>query len=369
MAEGVIIQSGPLQQIVAEIFSAAGCSAAEGQRIGKYLVDANLVGHDSHGVIRVSRYLSWMKSGSLNADQSIEIITDTPTLAVVDGNFGFGQSIGEQAVDLGIDKAKAGGVSIIGLRNSGHLGRVGDWAERAAEANQVSIHFVNTVGLGLLVAPFGSVDRRMSTNPFVIGVPVAGRPPLILDFATSIVAEGKILVAINGGKPIPEGSLVGPDGEYTTNAEVIYGPFESGKVIDSRAGGGAIRAMGEHKGSGLSIMCEILAGAITGNQAAHPDGKKIGNNMLSIFLDVGAIEAGSPVGGEVQRYVDWVKSARAIDPDGEVLLPGEPERNNRTKRSADGIPLTDQVWQALVEAAEEVGIGGNRIEALRAGTA
>jgi uncharacterized oxidoreductase len=172
-----------LEVFVAEIFTSAGCAREEGARIAHHLLSANLTGHDSHGVIRTPRYVQWLREGNVLAGQTLTIVHETPTHATLDGNFGFGQTIGPLAVDFGIAKAKQHGLAVIGLRNSGHIGRIGDWGERAAAAGLISLHFVN-VFHGELVAPFGGVDRRFSTNPICIAVPTKVGP-IILDFATS----------------------------------------------------------------------------------------------------------------------------------------------------------------------------------------
>jgi uncharacterized oxidoreductase len=199
----VTIKAKELESFVADIFAAAGCSNEEGGRIGRYLVSANLSGHDSHGVVRVPRYASQKKSGTVVADVTVDVLVDTPVIAVVDGKYGFGQTVTPQAVRIGIDKCLKNGLSAVTLRNAGHVGRVGDWAEMAAEAGLVSVHFVNASG-SVLVAPYGGVERRFSTAPYCVGVPRPGEDPLVLDFATSIVAEGKVLVTSQGGKKLPE---------------------------------------------------------------------------------------------------------------------------------------------------------------------
>ena len=259
-----------LRAFVTDIFARAGTSREEADRIAHHLIGANLAGHDSHGVIRVPRYVLWLENGSLVAGRSLEVVVESPAHAVVDGGFGFGQTIGPLAVDMGIAKAKQSGMAVIALRNSGHIGRIGDWAERAAAAGLVSIHFVN-VAMGELVAPFGGVDRRFSTNPFCVGAPQPGADPLILDFATSTVAEGKVLVASNGGKPLPAGALIDPDGSLSTDPQSLYGPITPGdSTRDSAQGAGALRAFGDHKGSGIAFMCEILAGCLTGGPTSGP---------------------------------------------------------------------------------------------------
>ena len=207
----MLIQADILSGFVRDIFLAAGCSDGESRRIADNLVDANLTGHDSHGVVRTARYLTWLKEGKLLPDRDISVVSDSGSLLILDGNFGYGQTVGPLAVQRGIDRAADLGVSIVALRHAGHLGRIGAFAEMAAEAGQVSVHFVNVAG-SILVAPFGGTERRMSTAPVAIGVPVPGGQPVILDFATSLVAEGKILVAALGGKPLPGDALIGPDG-------------------------------------------------------------------------------------------------------------------------------------------------------------
>src|ERR1700722_1511982 len=251
------IPAAPLTDFCAEIFARVGCRSEEASRISASLVDSNLTGHDSHGVIRVPRYVDWVRTGDLIPNQSIERLVDTPVIGVVDARFGFGQTMAPMAVDIGVEKAKATGLSAISLRNSGHVGRVGEWAERAASAGLLSIHFVNAAG-SILVAPFGGLDRRLSTAPFCAGVPRKGAPPIVLDFATSLVAEGKVNVASHGGKPLPPDALIGPDGAFSGDPALLYGPLEGPR--DHKHGAGAMRAFGEHKGSGLALLCEPLGG-------------------------------------------------------------------------------------------------------------
>ena len=272
----MLIEAARLQILVRDIFLAEGCGDAESERIALYLVRSNLTGHDSHGVIRVPRYVGWLREGVLVANQTPTIVAESDAFAVVDAGYGFGQTAGPEAVDLGIRKARGTGVAIVALRHSGHLGRIGEWAERAAQAGLVSVHFVNVAG-SVLVAPFGGVDRRFSTAPFAIGYPVAGGEPIVLDFATSAVAEGKVLVASQGGKPLPEGSLIEPDGTLSTDPSTLYGPIVGTTARDARVGPGAIRAFGEHKGSGLALMCELLAGALTGSGCCGPGPRRFCN--------------------------------------------------------------------------------------------
>ncbi len=354
-----VIAADTLQRFIADIFEKGGCGREEAERIAFHLLGANLTGHDSHGVIRTPRYIQWLREGKVLAGQGLTIVAESPTHAVVDGNFGFGQTIGPLAVDLGIAKARAAGMAIVALRHSGHIGRIGDWAERAAAQGLVSIHFVN-VSQGELVAPFGGVDRRFSTNPMCVGVPASGdEPMLLLDFATSLVAEGKVLVASNGGKPLPAGSLIAPDGTLTTDPATLYGPLEVGAPRDPANGDGALCAFGEHKGSGIAFMCEILAGVLTGGGTSGPiaGGKRgrISNGMFSIYLDPTHFGAAG-FARQAADYALYVKASRPATPGAEVPVPGEPEARTRANRLAHGVPLQVDTWGALVATAKALGL-------------
>lgn len=353
----LILSADSLIDVVTEIFIAAGCARQEALGIARSLVDANLTGHDSHGVARVPRYIDWHRQGLLVAGQTVETISETPVMAVLDGKYGFGQTVARQAVDVGIGKCRAMGLSAIALRNAGHVGRVGEWAEMAAEAGLVSIHFVNAPQ-SVMVAPFGGIDRRFSTAPVAIGIARPDDDPLVLDFATSIVAEGKVLVASQGGKPVPGDALVTSEGELSGDPRVLYGDYAPGGLRSFKGGTGAIRAFGEHKGSGLAFMCEILAGSLTGTGAADDKRPRWANGMLSFYVDPAKLDAELFLPADVARYVTYVKSARPVRPGGEVLLPGEPERRMRRKRLAEGVPLSEETWAAIMVTATSVGLAG-----------
>jgi uncharacterized oxidoreductase len=353
-----LVTADTLRGFVAAIFRKSGCDAAEAERIALYLVNANLTGHDSHGVIRVPRYVEAIENGETALGQSITVLSESATHAVVDGNFGFGQTIGPQAVDLGIAKAKAAGMAVVALRQSSHLGRIGAWGERAAAAGLISIHFVN-VSYGPLVAPFGGTARRFATDPVCIGIPpMAGRPMLLLDMATAIVAEGKVLVTSIGGKPLPAGALITPEGQLSTDPATLYGPLVPNGPRSPANGKGAIRAFGEHKGSGLAFMCEILAGVLTGGGPASPSKraeKRNTNGMFSIYLDPVHFGAQDFV-REAIEYADYVKSSPAAAGVAEVLVPGEPEARNLANREANGVPVLVDTWTRLSDLAIRLGV-------------
>jgi hydroxycarboxylate dehydrogenase B len=351
----VLIPAPALEALVADIFLASGCDRAEAARIAHHLLGANLAGHDSHGVVRVPRYVEWQQAGHVVAGRTAEVVTDGGAFALLDGGFGFGQTVAPQATALGIERAQAHGAAVVALRNAGHIGRVGAYAEQAIEAGLISIHFVNVAG-STLVAPFGGTERRFSTAPFSVGVPTD--PPVVLDFATSRVAEGKVLVASNGGKPLPADALVEPDGRPSADPHTLYGPYERVGPRSPSNGAGAIRAFGEHKGSGLAFMCELLAGALTGGGCSGPVRARgrIANGMLSVYLSPRHFGTEAEFRRAAQDYVAWVKSCRPDTPGGEVLAPGEPEARLRAERLAKGVPLQPDTWASILACARGLGV-------------
>lgn len=341
-----------LKTLTSAIFLAAGCQEAEAGRIGEHLVEANLVGHDSHGVIRIPSYVDWLRAGKVLPNKTLKVVFENDAIAVVDGEFGFGQSLGEQAMQLGIDKSARHGVAVIALRNSGHLGRIGDWPLMAARAGKLSLHFVNTSGAGILVAPFGGINRRLSANPIAAGVPIKDGPPLILDMSACTIAEGKIRVALNKGVPVPDNCLIDAKGQPTNDPKVFYGPPP-----------GAILSIAGHKGYGLGIMAEMLAGALTGGSCSNPKyAGRVVNGMLSIILDRSFFQDEEQFAAEVNRFITWVKSSEKATPEGEILMPGEVEERTKAKRLKDGIDVDETTWGQILATCRLVGLPESEVE-------
>jgi uncharacterized oxidoreductase len=351
-----LIPADALTETVRAIFAAAGCDDTEATRIATELVEANLTGHDSHGVVRVPRYLAWLRSGSLRIGQHVSVVTDGGAFVVLDGQRGFGQTVATEAVALGVERAGAHGSCIVALRNAGHIGRVGRYAETALAAGLLSIHLVNVAG-SPLVAPFGAVERRFSTAPLAIGVPLPGRP-IVLDFATSLVAEGKVQVASYGGPPLPPDALIDLEARRSGDPHVLYGDYGPTDLRSAANGTGAIRAFGEHKGSGLALMCELLAGAFTGGSCAGPadESTPVGNGMLSVYLSPDHFGTRGDFERTGREYLDWVLAARPVDAAEPVLAPGDPEARMRATRTASGVPLPVDTWAAIRQAAAELGV-------------
>lgn len=330
-------QHKELISLAEDIFTVAGCERDVARQVGSQLVESNLVGHDSHGVIRIPSYVEWLRDGKVLANQSIRIISENDVIAVVDGQFGLGQTVGAEAIQLGIKKAAQHGVSVIALRNSGHLGRIGDWAEMAAEAGMLSLHFVNTSGAGMLVAPFGGIDRRLSANPFTAGVPTGNGQPIILDMSACTVAEGKIRVSLNQGKMVEDGCLIDSEGNPTNDPRLFYEDPP-----------GAILPIAGHKGSGLSLIIEMLAGALTGSSCTNPENaSRVANGMLSVIIDRRFFGSDNEFFPEVERFVSFVKSSRTINDNGEIFMPGELEQRTKAQRLEHGIELDETTWKQI----------------------
>ena len=346
-------------ELITDIFKAKSCNNYEAKTIAERLCGSNLKGHDSHGIVRVPRYVLWMEWGWVFPNIKPELIVDSGALALIDAKQGFGQVAGEFAVDEGIKRAKLHGVSVVGLKNSGHLGRIGDWSERAADAGLVSLHFVNVRG-SLLVAPFGGSDRRGSTSPLSIGVPSKDTDHIILDMATSTVAEGKVMVAQKGGKPLPAGALIDSNGNLTINPEVMYGKINENEVPNSENGTGAITAFGLHKGSGINFMMEILGGALTGSGVSagidDKEKRKFANGMLSLYVKVDSMVNFEYFLNEVRSYADFVRSSPPANKNEKVLIPGDKEISTYKDRLANGLPVAPIVWQNIKQTAKDLNV-------------
>ncbi|MEM8665038.1 MAG: Ldh family oxidoreductase [Pseudomonadota bacterium] len=354
----VLVKPAAMERLTVAIMKGGGCTDAEADATAAHLVGANLTGHDSHGVARLPRYHAWLAEGLLNPARDLKTILDTPALVQFDGQRGIGQYLCREATLAGIQRAKANGTAIVALRRAGHIGRLGHYAEMAAAQGLVSIQFCN-VASSMIVAPYGAAERTMSTNPVAVGVPHDEGDPFILDFATSYVAEGKALVAASGGKPLPTDALVDEDGSLTGDPVALYGGTVTSDVPDPRAGAGALRTIGEHKGSGLALACELLAGALTGN-GTNATEQPFGNGWLAIFLDPNTLDDRSAFSEEISAYVGLVRGARTAKGVDKVRIPGDVERETRAKRLAEGMPLSPRLLDAILAVSDELQVGTGR---------
>jgi uncharacterized oxidoreductase len=343
-----------LEAMATRLLRAAGCSEAEAALVAEHLVGANLAGHDSHGVGMLPSYVDFLRRGLYVADQTPEVLRDAGAVVVVDARRGMGQHMAKRALDLGIARAKEQGACVVALRESAHVGRIGAYAEYCAAAGLASAHFVNVVDHEPVVAPFGGSDGRFVTNPFSAALPGAGGAEPLLDMATSTIALGKARVARNRGLPVPEGSLLDEEGRPTTDPEGL---------IDRREG--ALTAFGRHKGSGLAVMCELFAGALSGGRTIQPEHERHGsilNNMVSILMEPSAFGDPAAIRREARAFGAYVKASPPAAGVEEVLLPGEPEAASRRERGAEGVPVEARTLAQLREAAVSVGLAAADID-------
>jgi uncharacterized oxidoreductase len=341
MAQQVVIGHEVLRGFVSDIFVKAGSGAREAQLIAEQLVEANLAGHDSHGVGSIPVYIRNVRTGNLPLNQTLSVVLESGPLLVCDGNGGAGQVMGHDAVARAIAVAGQHGACILGLRNSHHLGRIGHWATQCAAAGLVSIHFVNVISAPA-VAPFGGTAARIGTNPFAVGIPRDGERPILIDFATSKLAVGKVRVALNEGRALPEGVLLTPDGEPTTDPAKLFGTPR-----------GVLLPFGEHKGWGLGLACELLGAALTGGktQAGPKSRDAVINSMLSIVVSPERLGTEDSYFAEIARFTAWAQSGE----NRAVLLPGDVEAATRAERIAGGVPIDAKTWSDIVQSAADVG--------------
>ena len=347
MSNSYTIDLARLHTAIRHVVRGFGSSEAEIDAVADNLIEANLTGHDSHGIGMLPRYVDAYREGGLRPNTHVQVVLDAGSLLRLDGGAGFGQVIGREAMALGIERARRHGSSIVALGNSHHLGRIGAWAELAAEAGLVSMHFVNVISR-CIVAPYAGSDARFGTNPFCAGIPLTGRAPVILDFATSVLAQGKMRVAFNKGEQVAPDCLIDDHGRPTQEPRyAVNPPF------------GAILAFGLHKGSGLAMMCELLGGALAAGMTQHTDDvsrKRVLNGMLSVLIDPAQLGAGAAFERETIEFIDWFKASPPREGFDRVRIAGEPEREARAQRTAHGVSVDATTWKEILEAAAKLGL-------------
>ena len=305
----------------------------------------------------LSTYVRTIKAGLLAPGTPAKLVKDDGSILIFDGQRGFGQRVAFEAMNAAIDRCRETGLTIMALRNAHHIGRVGSYGEQSIAAGLVSLHFVNVIDHQPLVAPFGGRDARYSTNPVCIAVPATTEnPPVLLDMATSRIARGKAMVAMNRGEKLAEGLIIDSDGEPSTDPSVMF-----------RSPGGALLPLGEHKGYGLAFICELLAGVLTGGgtiQPGNPRNGSIINNMMTFVVDPGRLVDHAWMQAEIDAVTSYIKASPPFDPAVKVRIAGDPEREKFTERSAKGIPIEDVTWSELLQAGADAGLECSFLESI-----
>lgn len=332
----MVIEPSALEDWVTELLCARGTHRARAARVAAALVEADRCGHSSHGVRQLPYYLDQIESGELVVDAEPNVVDRRGGLLVLDGRRGFGQLVGERATDLALDAAATHAVSAVAVRNAGHLGRLGAYTGRIADAGMVGILLVNFQGGDPLVAPVGAVERRLGNNPISIGVP----GPAVLDIALSVVAEGRVHQAHERREPLPEGWILDREGRPSTSS------------ADYLAGG-SLLPVGGHKGYGLIVLVEMVVGLLTLGGLSGPVERTFSNAFVLLCIDPGQ-DARTDYLEQLPAFVQWIKSARRLPGTDEILIPGEPEARRRI--AADGVRLDAPTTAALERLAERAGI-------------
>jgi uncharacterized oxidoreductase len=337
-----------LRDFATRLLSAGGLGGEEAALVGTSLVDANLRGHDSHGVMRIPSYLAACEKGEVVPGAELTAVRRTSSIFVGDAHWGLGQTQAGRLTRILIDMARESGLAVGTLVRCYHIGRLGEYCETAAAAGMVSMLMVNTHGNTRRVAPPGGKAPRLGTNPLAIGAP-APEGPLVLDFGTSATAEGKVRVKRIAGERCPDGWLLDSEGRPTNDPHALYANPP-----------GTIRPMGgdqAYKGFGLGLMVEIFAGALSGGPCIREVPiTPIGNCVFMLVLDPAHLGGAAHFAHEVADLAEFVRSCPRIEGVDRILLPGDPERRMLARRSAAGIPLDDGNWGELVKLASRLGV-------------
>ncbi len=343
----VRLSAAQWREVCERVFRAWGAPGDIAACVAHSLVESNLAGVDSHGVVRIGNYYNFVKPGWWLPAGRPQAVRDGQCTAVVDGHWGFGQPAMHIGLDLGIAKAREHGIAGIGVIHAGHIGRLGEYAEKAAAAGTIALIGTSNARSGGHVVPYGGAERVFSTNPLAAGVPARRHVPFIMDFATTVVAAGKLELGNEPDKPIPAGWAVDESGQPATTAR---------QYLE----GGAMLPFAGHKGYALALLIELLAGALTGAGVTQrpqvvPTGGLgfAGNATFLVVLDVAHFT-------DVERFfddadglferLDGVKPAPGFQ---KVIVPGEPEAAQRRTRSAHGIGVAGEIWEQIVQIAVE----------------
>jgi uncharacterized oxidoreductase len=336
-----------LHSLLVRVVAALGCPADEADVIAEALASANLAGHDSHGLIRIEQYARMVQAGDIVPGSPTTVIRETACTALLDGGWNFGQVVARRAIELAVDKARQYGTATVAVRNSNHLGRLGEYTLMAARQGMLCLGTVNNHGRGNLVAPFGGSDGRLATNPVSFACPGPDRP-ILVDITTSVVAEGKVRLLKNAGKPAPEGWLIDNQGRPTTDPEDLY-TSPRGAILPF---GGAVA----HKGFALSVMVDILSGALSGAGCSFSDTCRLGNAMWFSVTDIEKFVPRDEFIEHVAVLQRHIQASRPAPGFSEILMPGEPEFRTEERRRREGIVIDVETWRQFEVCAAGLGV-------------
>ena len=341
-----------LREIGYELFVAAGCTPPDAKLVVDHLVESNLFGHDSHGVIRYPEYMEAIRTGRFQAQAEPEVVRENPCTAVVDAHGALGQVGASFATNLAIEKAKQQGVATVTLRNTSHIGRVGAYPLTVARAGMIAQVFANGGHFGGQVAPFGGIDGRLCTDPLAFAAPRRDTDPILLDMTTSVVAEGKVRVARYRREGVPEGWLIDPEGRPTTDP-TSFKADPSGSILP-------LGGVAGHKGYGMAFMVELLGGSLSEQGCCQGAPQVISNGVLLTVYHIESFTDIESYYDEVEALLNHVRSSRLAPGFDEILAPGEPEFRNARERKATGIQVDETTWSMIQEELDLLRIDPDR---------
>jgi LDH2 family malate/lactate/ureidoglycolate dehydrogenase len=341
------VQAEALIQFGQALLQSLGTPTEEASLVAHLLVDANLSGHDSHGVIQIPAYLEAFTEGLIAPGAGFTRERETSTTALIDGHWGFGHRLAYEAMQLAIDKARGGGISAVGAYHCYHVGHLGAYALLAAGVGMVGIIAVNDGGGGQRVVPHGGVSGRLSTNPLAVGVPTGTGEPFLLDISTSVVAEGQVRLKRLQGEQLPLGWMIDVLGRATTDPEDFF------RMAGSLLPLGGDRA---HKGYGLGLVVEVLAGILGRAGHARAPIPSYNNGFFAIVIDIGRFLPLEQFTAEVRSLIAYIKSCPRDSGVDEIIYPGERAAHTRRYRRRHGIEVDLETWRRLQAIAQERGI-------------
>jgi uncharacterized oxidoreductase len=345
----LVLDPQQLRGFTAKVFRSSGSPSEEAEIVADHLVTANLMGYDSHGVIRIPQYLEEIENKIIQPGAPIKVATETETTAVVECGWNFGQVGGVKAMEVALRKAEKVHTAAVVARSCNHAGRLGTYTQMAAERGFFALGVCNSPRHGHFVLPWGGRKGRLATNPISYAVPRGSRPPILADFSTAESSEGKIRLLRNQGKPLPEGWIVNAHGDPSTDPVDFYGPqngFPEGAILPFGGEKG-------YRGYALCLLVEILGGLFAGS---HTTIDQPGNGLCFLVVDITAFQASRQFEGLVTEMSDYVKSSPPVDEASQVMLPGELDFRTQQERSRHGIPVDARTWEEITTAASSVGV-------------
>lgn len=342
------IAARELELFVHNILLKQGASEIEAADVSSHLVTSNLMGHESHGVIRIPTYIDRIKKGEMVLGSSIEIEKETSNSAVINGNWGIGQTVARFAMNVAIGKAKKGVLSCVTVRQCNHIGRLGAYAAMASSQGMVGIVMANLHGTGRCVLPFGGNERRLPTNPISIAFPTGREHDFVLDMSTSVVSEGKIKVKHSSGERLPDGWVVDHDGRPANSADVFYNEL-CGAILP-------LGGVAAYKGFGLSLVSDVLSGALSGAGCTNANGQRHGNACFMVVIRIDAFSKMEEFINSVEELIEHVKSSRLAEGVDRIMIPGEPEFLKSQLFMKKGLSLDINTWEALSREGDASGV-------------